>query len=481
MRFGIKVGMSKKFLFLIFLCFSYLYPYQVPGMDFNGTLQFQAERVSTLNDKIELQGEVFIKHPLGQLQAKEAVLYTQGKSTNRWFTSCLLKHGVKITLESGENLQAEEARLDFSDLNCVCSGGERHERVVFTGMPSNQQIQQRMSCDQLTCYFEKDGKSWSPKKLIGEGEVLLQTANGMRLYADRIVLFERLLKFHEVSKAQKLGKAQALSPGGLKFEHPTLGTLYGENALFDFLEDSIVVDYPQGEVYISSNQPIDFSADRLLWHQKKNSVLFQGNMQFFSAKIGQCIGQGWMRLDYDHLTGLQFLLGAGAFKIEDENRSFSFKGRLHFKQTGWLQIDKSGEDQILIQEGLKDFLTDKMILYFDFPMKKETIKEIHMLGNVKAATKVVLNIGESPYVSQFLIASKAIYRPKKGELELSSEKPKKVLFFDRMNQIQVNSQGVIFKLNAKGIPEFVKGKGTVRFSFVEKELDEIKKKFQQFM
>ena len=78
---------------------------------------------------------------------------------------------------------------------------------------------------------------------------------------------------------------------------------------------------------------------------------------------------------------------------------------------------------------------------------------------------------------QYAIADIVEYVPKTMEMSFFSSNNRRVLFFDKVNNIQVSAPALKIKRDAATKKDTIKGMGDVRFSFAENEARTAQKTF----
>lgn len=91
----------------------------------------------------------------------------------------------------------------------------------------------------------------------------------------------------------------------------------------------------------------------------------------------------------------------------------------------------------------------------------------------------LINLGspEKP-ASQYALADKVVYDPNQQLVILEGIDQNRVLFFDKLRDMQISAKTVHAKRNPETQTDSIEGKGDVRFVFGQQELNKIKQRFQ---
>ena len=78
---------------------------------------------------------------------------------------------------------------------------------------------------------------------------------------------------------------------------------------------------------------------------------------------------------------------------------------------------------------------------------------------------------------QYALADELEYQPHSQEIVLKAQEGNRVLFFDKINGVQMSAPGLKIHHDSMKRKDTVQGIGDVHFTFVEKELEQLKKRF----
>jgi hypothetical protein len=83
--------------------------------------------------------------------------------------------------------------------------------------------------------------------------------------------------------------------------------------------------------------------------------------------------------------------------------------------------------------------------------------------------------GKTKAFLEYALADVVEYSPQTKEVQLSALNKGRVLFFDKVNNLQISAPALKIKRDAVTQKDSIQGVGDVRFNFVKHELDKMKK------
>jgi lipopolysaccharide export system protein LptA len=255
----------------------------------------------------------------------------------------------------------------------------------------------------------------------------------------------------------------------------------------------LVLENPEGHMMISrgeavAEQNLSFSAKQLVWEEPfhtmtlRDQVVFnQGDMGTLNADdqvevresiengkriLNAIISRGKTVLTYLETGGITHTLMAyGEIFIDHEQMEVRLTNppnrKVHFK-------DNFGE-----------FFSDKarveyaMINYHIRPVKLILDGHVHVRNQFARVESP-----ENPLI-QYALADHIEYSLKTNEVTLSANKGERVLFYDKLNNVQVSAPALKMKRDPYTNQESIKGEGDVRFTFVKHELDRLQAYFEK--
>lgn len=169
-------------------------------------------------------------------------------------------------------------------------------------------------------------------------------------------------------------------------------------------------------------------------------------------------------------------------KNNKENK-FVLKGHKmtidHVRMITLLESSPSEENigekkQVFFEDSLGEIFADKVELFYKEENEKFILIQIKLQGSVKLKDRNASDNKELHYG----LADEVLYDPQSKEITFTALRKKRVLFFDKVNNLQISAPSLKIRRDKATKKELIQGFGDVRFSFLEKEFLELQKKFQ---
>lgn len=133
--------------------------------------------------------------------------------------------------------------------------------------------------------------------------------------------------------------------------------------------------------------------------------------------------------------------------------------------------------QVLFEDPFGELFADQVIVEF---ISKDNCLEpqrVILEGNVRILNRF-LKAGEEPGGHmQYALADRAIYTPKSKQITFFGKPPKRVLFYDKIRALQVSAPKLTVRRDQPSQKELFEGEGNVRFSFNQKEIQQMMELF----
>lgn len=133
------------------------------------------------------------------------------------------------------------------------------------------------------------------------------------------------------------------------------------------------------------------------------------------------------------------------------------------------------QGNVVIEDAAGQIYADQVTVEHSKDSKQSILVQLN--GNVRIHNQYGDTKKEQPGFEQYALADHVIYDPQTKELVLSGEANKRVLFFDKINHLQVSGQTIKATRNPDTGKDTIKGSGDVRFTFAKQEWETICEKF----
>ena len=146
--------------------------------------------------------------------------------------------------------------------------------------------------------------------------------------------------------------------------------------------------------------------------------------------------------------------------------------------------------RIFFKDALGEIYADKLTLTYLTTNHGITPLKLILEGNVHLLDRhtIFQNLGESSTILRYAIADIVEYTPATKEMHLlakdsdtnieTDNHKHRVLFFDKINQIQISAKALNIQRDKMSNKESLQGAGDVRFHFVERELQQLEEQLE---
>ena len=279
--------------------------------------------------------------------------------------------------------------------------------------------------------------------------------------------------------------------------HQNGDVIKGNQIIIDTETHHVTCLQPSGTLVLPSKdgttrQPVQFSSDLLTWDDSQKILTLENHVAIMQEGIGEIktdqkihfyrhqgpskekikaiVAPAESELSYqDPKKGMTHkILCHGPLTIDHENFLIEMKSPVD--QQGKALEDK----QVYFEDTMGDILADEVKLNYARQAHTLTPTYLNLKGHVRILNRFDGHLQESGSVLQYALADLVDYYPAKKEMLLHGEANNRVLFFDKVNKVQISAPALELKHADKQI---VKGRGDVRFTFIEKEFEQMKQRF----
>lgn len=473
------------------------------------TLAVDSDYVEYKGKQISLNGNVTIEHDLGSIMAKSIELIPEKGEENKLTYSFILNGDVKVLLKEGGILNCAQADVHFSTKMGYFHSSSEQPFVTYmekcpdkTGQLLPLQVQSRDMVVQIenTTTNEMNART-SIGSIEAMGDVTVNYNNDFVALANR-------------------GSYKRISDNGVKTALPGLITLssnensndlcqvtnkYGDiirsqQICIDTVKRHIWLKQPKGTLGSKgsiglSQQPIAFNSDCLVWDDLLNTLILTGNISIQQNGFGTLSTQDEVRIfkqTSNENSPLRAIEAKGktllTYLSEDEKMThvLTCYGKLlvdheHYKTVMTSPVNDKGQvlegQQLCLKDDLGELYADNLTIYYNIINQKLTPVKVLLEGHVTILNNGAIDPEKSKAFLEYAISDTLEYNPKEQEVLMSSIGKKRVLFFDRINNLQVSAPALKIRRNTKSNKDSIQGIGDVRFSFVKHEIEEIEKQF----
>lgn len=480
------------------------------------SMSLDARKAGYSDGRLSLQGAVRIKHPLGTAEAEKLSVDLHAKNKNGIFDNLSLKEDVVLTSDQYGKLTCQRAEFDFGSMRARFYGHfKRFPFVVYQSSPLEgstlarpaltlkSRVMQMELCEDL---LEPSKKQLNV--LRASGDVSIDYGD-MNLQGD-IAVYERKGKSDLTLQTSKFPAEITLLPSELssvcRLTNANHDQLTGSSMSFNTLTRKLQVASPKGfiklpggslEAPLSDAQNlIDMQADLLLWELSGNKISLHGQVDIWHKELGSLKNDREVSLYYSaakgkkqlqkiaaqgktelcHLEGLKpgchWLICQGQVLIDHEAK----KARLSSDQNTQGQVPEG--KQVFYHDQLGQVQADLVTIEYQEMAGKWVPVKFILEGNVYVVDHKGLNQGNQAgqIPLHYVLADYVEYTPHNKEMYFSSKSGRRVLFYDKINQLQVSAPALKITRDQVTKKEAIQGIGDVRFHFLNSELKQLLKR-----
>lgn len=461
------------------------------------SIKLDAEEVDYNGQEISLSGNVTVEHELGTVCAGEVNLETSKDPQKSKFSMLHMRKNVSVTFQDGGKLNCYEARINPQTLRGEFNGNNEEEVVIFQdsfGKKEETAIPLEVQSRNMKVALDRTDETSSLnkiylKKIIATDAVLVEYNKELFVKADQGIYERSLLPEDQLQS----------------FALPGLITLRGTNRpcfIWTAQEDKMITDEiqidtvnrllvlhsPKGVMQMQDKK-IDFQANRLSWDERNDVLTLSDDVEIIQEGFGKLNTNKQVQLKRHMQDGKKTITsiescGTTVMTFQQIEKNLQYiltcpgNVLLDHQATKTIMNGLPDQDGIIADEGQIHFQDAVGEVYadwasIDYSMSPIiTPQKIVLKGNVR-----IYNHADAQQ-AQYALADVVEFTLENKEMIFAANGKNRVLFFDRINHLQVSAPKLRLRREGGSKKESIKGYGDVRFSFVEKEFDQLRKRFR---
>ena len=427
--------------------------------------------------QIVLEGKVDVEHDLGSITAHRLTVQLQPEKKNK-FSFLEMSQDVQLNLANKGQLSCQRAEIDYETLIGRCWGDQEQPEVTYCLPPFLELKSHHMQMDLIQ---EKD---LTTKTLIKQ----IQAWNCVQLHYQKDYLFKahRALYFPPPQSYLTLFK-DSQSPCKILHQNDVI---QAQQVDIDIKNQHIHLKTAEGTLKPSNTQTLVFSAEEMDWDQQKHLLRLVGQVNLVQNENLHLFTANEIQLVQISKEGKNKLANLTAHK----DTTITCKKNEKIEKIicpGQLTVDN--QQCFLIMEGIPDTLqqvylegnlgkvyADRAKIEYYWKNKQLVPQKIVLDGNIQLNNRLDSNSEKNKKPArQYLLADHMEYNAESQELLLSANEGQRVLFYDQTNNVQMSAPSLKIRQQAETKKQVIQGIGDVRFTFIEKELEQLKKRFEQ--
>lgn len=453
--------------------------------------------------KITLSGKVVIEHELGNISAGKMVLNPEDGGRKVRFACLDMHENVKIAFKDGGQLGCSSAHIDSKLMKGSFSGNADQEYVVYSESRRDKSgnflpLLLKSRKMQIRLHQEEGGENNYPSvsisELTADDNVTVNYNHEIISLADHAVYDRNLSKKGQIlmSALENGGRCQVTNRNG--------DIIRASQLVIDPSERRIIFHSPKGSILIPKEKEgqncIDFSCQMMVWDETDDILTLRDKVVINQEGIGQ-ISNGKEVLIYRHVVNghksLRSIESFGETELDyadKENNAFHHltchgkvvvdheKLQTCFESPALLDGKVVKGKQIYFHDRLGEIYADKAVISYDYINDRIVPAKITLTGHVQILNRTAADAEDRGKFLQYAIADYVEYFPLKSKMYFKSDMDSRVLFFDKANNVKVSAPALKIIRSPDSNKNSIEGIGDVRFSFIEEELEELRKRFQ---
>jgi lipopolysaccharide export system protein LptA len=457
--------------------------------------------------EIVLSGQVVVQHGLGQISARRLSLLPSSHSGKKnKFAFLKISEDVQIELRGGGKLYCQQAEVDYAKMQGIFSGSAEAPDVTYlnTGEGTDASKKTRppleVKSDQMIFHLLREAAT--SKTLVKQ----IEASHNVRVSYNQDYLLLADDAFYQRMPSANSAHAGLLTLS-VRGDNPVCqmtnangDRLNAQSIQVNTAERQLWLDQPQGVLYMRREkwptQAVEFSANELVWDDQKQTLHLRGRVNMTH--------NGTVHVQTDHEIAmaqalvndkrtLRFIQSPQQTKIayldveKGNHRHIYCPGPLvidHERQVMTLQglpnaagqIEES--QQVYVEDLLGEMYADHVSIHYSWRERQLVPEKVTLEGHVRLLNRFDGHPEEAGTILHYALADRVNYLPKQQEMTLDGTQGNRVLFFDKVNNVQMSAPSLKVRHDMTTRKDAIQGFGDVRFTFIEKELAQLKQRFR---
>ena len=466
----------------------------------------QAAQADYNGKEILLKGDVTLEHDLGTIFSDNVTLMQAPTDKNMSFSYIKMQDRVRLDFRDGAQLRCERAYLNYQDMTGSFFGEGKQPFVSYSdncyeknNLSGSFIVQSR----QMKVNISKQASTGSQiTDIVAERDVTVGYQQNFQATADKAIYHRSQSSAGIKSHKQNLEGIIHLESNGdqgyCKVTNSNGDSIFAREISIDTAARNLAFIFPQGKIHVTRDaaniEQLDFSADTMTWDERKDILTLRDHVILEQNGFGRLIGDKEIKIFQTSIEGKKQLQrvqaeGQTILTYLDAGRmlhTLTSYGRLladHIRGRTMIEAPRDSQGrfiegrQVHFQDALGMIDGDKVTLIYDMRDQNLIPKKFIIEGHVHIRNQFAADPDTNVLPLQYALADVVEYIPETKEMLLASRENPRVLFFDKVNNIQVSAPSLRVKRDPLTQKESIQGTGDVRFTFVERELEQLKKEF----
>lgn len=506
--------MRHKTIYTVFMALLMFSNFSIPCIadDSDEEMMIDSGEAGYNGKKIVLSGKVIIEHDLGKLEADQMELTPEVNNKRIRAKYLTMENHVKIGLKDGGELNCSKADVDFQAFHGTFCGDDEQSFVTYTELcpdKSGCKVPVVVKSRQMGVQIAREKDLHTTKSVLSditaENEVTVNYNNDFMAASDHAAYHRFATKENDnaLTLNKHLPGLISLRANGntgvCQITNRNGDMITADHFCIDTAQRQLFFAYPKGALYISKEGPnrerVDFSGDTLTWEDAKNTLILREHVSIHQKGMGKLISDKDVKLTQESVGGKKRLCtiestGTTILSyVEDEkdiSHNLTSYGSVCVDHKNLVTIMESPYDakgnvpagkQVAFQDYMGEIYADRLVI--NYVMENHALKPVKLTleGHVRMLNRCAVDPECKGDFLQFALADFVEYSPQAKEIMLAAKNKNRVLFFDKVNNLQVSAPALKIRRDEATKKESVQGVGNVRFTFIKQEMDAIAKQF----
>lgn len=496
----------KNFLFYTFILIS-LSLFSQESKEENDSVILSSKEAEYDGKEFSLTGDVIIQHEIGRIAAQHLTL-VPAKSGNKKMkcSDIRMQRDIVLDLYGGGQLYCQQAEIDCLHLQASFLGSSDQLDVVYIDTRKKNETTVPLMIKSFEVKAElmrqkdesKNADRTAVRYIQAEGNVRAYYNQEYTILADK-ALYQRIssenssagmLFLNAIDSSQRPCEVSNRNGDQVKSDQIRVNTL----------KRQIICSNPKGSLYFNTEkqprQLVHFVCRQLVWDDIKQQLILQKEVEVEQPGFGKITTPHEIQVIRHTVQGAKII--QSIFSPEeteltyiDNEKKIVHKlichGPLTIDHRHLQAILQSHPDsqgqiaqnrQVYFEDIMGDIYADCMQLHYETAQHRLIPSKITMTGHVKIYNRFDGHVQESSSVLQYALADIVEYYPKSKEMILTGQNGQRVLFYDKVNNVQMSAPTLKIKRDQEHPTGLIQGSGDVRFTFFDKEFNQLRQHFE---
>lgn len=484
-----------------------IYRYRMPGHSLSSHFAEQPEvegrgdllelSIKDKNPQLLLKGAVSVVHDFGRVSSDEMILKPVKENGNLVLSSLEVNGQVKFYGRTGEELSCSRAFFDFQTSEGEFFAGNETEPVTYVENHEEAESSLALKSKKMKVVLNKEKQIAT---IAAEDQVYLDYGHQFMGLAD-LAVFKRSLSANQTKQALPgvISLRSHMNQGDLcQITNQNGDLMTAVEIDLDTIKQEISCYLTKGvfsaDYLEKEGGRITFSADRMKYRKNNNQLTLQDHVIIAQEGVGTFTTDNEVSFFHEKVQGknqLKTIEGKGSVLLtkqgqkQNDNYTITSHGGFvidHTTLTVRMEspLNEAGE----VKEGMQTFYHDAMreiyanhvtLDYQSLPTLQ--LEKVILEGNVRFLDQAAVQNGITSPLAKYGMADKMEYTPLLDSALLTANSGSRVLFYSKANDLKISAPALRISRSKETKKEAIKGLGDVRFSFIEREFEQLKNRF----